>query len=108
MARLKPYGPTLFAKHEVELRGPRDLDKLKRETKVLGNVKESPGARSGTLGDRYIATASAFKLADLRKKDWIAWIKYARRRTKYNGHSINVIEEIRSRTASGASRILGF
>jgi len=100
-----PFRPSLFAKHEVELVVGRDIDKLKEETKVLGNVKESP--RGGTLGDRYIVTAPVHKLADLRKKDWVGWVKYAKAGTKYNGYRINIPEEIRARIADRASRILG-
>jgi len=105
MAGLIPFKPSLFAKHEVELLTGRDIDKLKEETRVLGNVKESP--RGGTLGDRYIVTTSALELADLRKKDGISWVRYAKAGTKYNGYRINIPEEIRARIADRASRILG-
>jgi len=105
MPRVIPFNPTLFAKHEVELGVARDLDKLKEETSVLGNVKESP--RGGTLDDRYIVTTPVHKLADLRKKDWTQWVRYAKAGTKYNGNRINLFEEIRARGADRASRMLG-
>jgi len=106
MARLIPFNPTLFAKHEVELMVGRDIDKLEEETDVLGNVKKSP--RGGTLGDRYIVTTPVHKLGDLRKKDWVSWVRYAKAGTEYNGKRINIFEEIRARPADRASRILGF